>query len=148
MKTIIVDLDNCISDDNWRLNRIKREEQNMHLRYHDYHIACSEDELRNQHIFESGYSVAILTGRPTTYLAQTVEWLACHGVKFDHIIMRNRYDYSNSVSLKRKMLWWLQKYYDVHKSDIVCAYDDRYDIVEMYIEEGIKAEVLSIHNNK
>lgn len=147
MKTIIVDLDNCISDDEWRLDRIRHNEQNFHLRYHDYHEACISDELCNRDIIEQDYRIAIITGRPLTYMPMTIQWLVNRGIRFDHLIMRNRYDYSNSVSLKRKMFWWLINYYDVAFEDIVCAYDDRQDIVNMYIEEGIKAEVRAINNN-
>lgn len=147
MKTIIVDLDNCISDDRWRLDRIKRDEP-LYLRYSDYHDACMEDELRNEHIFKDGYSVAIITGRPTTYMAQTIQWLVNKGVKFDHLIMRNLYDHAPTPYIKRRALGWLFAHYGVSKDDIVCAYDDRQDVVDMYIEEGLKAEVLAIHPHR
>jgi hypothetical protein len=81
-------------------------------------------------------------------MSLTISWLVMHGVIFDHIIMRNRYDHTPSVPLKRKMLGWLFAHYGVRQDEIVCAYDDRQDIVDMYIEEGIKAEVLAINNNR
>src|SRR5687768_11237836 len=125
MKTIIVDLDNCISDDGWRRSKIVREETNVFLKYRSYHEQCHMDALCNRHILEQGHYVAILTGRPRLFMSQTINWLVDNSVKFDHLIMRNQYDYSYSTDLKRKMLGWLINHYDVRKEDIVCAYDDR-----------------------
>ena len=37
MSFIILDLDNCIADDQWRISRINWQHKDPMRRYHDYH---------------------------------------------------------------------------------------------------------------
>jgi hypothetical protein len=76
----------------------------------------------------------------------TKEWLRRNKIPYEYLVMRNENDNRPSLDLKRTMLNWLPHIYGVPTEDIVAAYDDRPDVVDMYIRAGIKAEVRAIHN--
>jgi hypothetical protein len=149
MNHIIVDLDNCIADDAWRIPRINWQKANPMERYHDYHSLSGFDDLRNEDILMSAacdVAILVFTARPLQYRPMTEEWLRRKGVPFKHLIMRNNNDHRPSLELKRHMLHWLPEVYGVRWGSIVAAYDDRPDVVEMYLKHGIPSEVRAVHN--
>lgn len=141
---IILDLDNCIAHDAWRIPRI-----NWRLtgdaRYHDYHLLAPWDSVGNHELFE-GKRCAILTGRPVMFRAATLHWLTRAGVDVAALLMRNPNDSRSSAMVKRAQVIHLLAHYDVSFEDIEAAYDDREDIVHMYREWGFKAEQRSLHS--
>lgn len=145
---IIVDLDNCIANDSWRIPKINWQKANPMDRYHDYHSLSAWDELGNTDIFEAhpGARIIVFTARPVLYAAITQEWLKRRGVNYDHLVMRNNNDHRPSIDLKRTMLSWLPQIYGVGLDEIVAAYDDRQDVVDMYRSHGITAHRREIHN--
>lgn len=146
MGLIILDLDNTIADDEWRIPRINWQKSDPTERYHDYHMLSSFDAVGNRSLFEgSPHDIVIFTARPTTYASITYEWLQRNGVKCRDILMRNRDDHRPSVQLKATQLNWLLELYGVRRDEIVCAYDDRPDVVQMYWRAGIRAELAPIH---
>lgn len=145
-KFIILDLDNCISDDGWRIDRIQWQHKDANRRYHDYHSLAPFDQSGNRDLFVGVENIVILTARPLLFKAATKEWLRREGVAYKHILMRNNDDHRPSVELKRSQLQWLRSHYGVPWSFIECAYDDRVNVVEMYASLGIKACVRAIHD--
>lgn len=149
MKYIILDIDNCISNDAWRVPRIAWHHKDNFLRYKDYHMLAPFDSLHNQHLYESaeraGHGIIIFTSRPVFYKAITEEWLRLAKVQWTHLIMRNDKDYRSAIEVKAEHVKWLSEYYDIHLNDIVIAYDDRPEIVAMYQAHGLTAEVVAIH---
>lgn len=144
---IILDIDNCIADDRWRIPRIEWQFSDPNRRYHAYHSLAPWDEPGNRDLFAGRTSgIAIFTARPTLYNAATREWLARAGVRWTHLLMRNTTDHSHSIDLKAKQLQWLLSEYGVKHSEIEAAYDDRPDVVEMYRAAGLRAEVRAIHD--
>jgi hypothetical protein len=143
MKKIIVDLDNCISDDTWRLAKIGRHiaGKNEFERHHDYHLCAAFDKPRNLDIFSGrrASEVIIMTARPAHYRAIAEVWLNSHMIPYDVLIMRNDKDHRPSVNVKRDQLGWLQAHYDTPLTDIEAAYDDHPEIIEMYREHGLNA---------
>ncbi len=147
MTTIILDLDNCISDDRHRIPRINWQQKDKFRRYHDYHLLSAFDELGNEDlVFGHTHEIVIFTARPVMYCALTTEWLRRNDVQFKHLLMRNDDDHSQSVELKKKQLGWLTSLYGIAKSDIFLAVDDREDVVDMYKSNGVDAILRSIHN--
>jgi hypothetical protein len=153
MKYVIFDLDNCLADDRERIKLINWQEQHPDQRYADYHRDISNDLVGNYDKFISATLNAtpvFLTARPHTVgrsniRLQTMYWLKEHlGVEDPILLMRNVGDHRPSVELKRMQLSHLSEW-DVRYEDIVCAYDDREDVVAMYKSFGIRAEVLAIH---
>ena len=142
---IILDLDNCIADDAWRIPRINWQKTGD-ARYHDYHMLCAFDAVGNKRLFAHENHVLILTGRPVMVRATTAEWLRRVGVNYLHLVMRNDGDQSPSAALKRKQVLWLRDFYGVELSDVRIAYDDREDICAMYRDLGLRAQCVSIHS--
>lgn len=146
MTYIILDLDNTIADDSWRIPRINWQHDDPFRRYHDYHQLSAFDKTGNEHLFkETENRIIIFTSRPVHYRSMTEEWLARKGINTDFLLMRNNSDHCKSVDLKEKMLNWLAEY-GVDLKDIACAYDDRPDVVEMYLKRNIKADLVKIHD--
>lgn len=146
-KYVIVDLDNCIADDAWRIPRINWQKSNPMERYHDYHSLSGFDALGNRDIVDQHcVENIILTARPTLYRAITEEWLARNRVPYKYLIMRNNDDHQHSAALKRQMFYWLPALYNVAWTDIVAAYDDREDVIDMFCQHRIDAHVRCIHD--
>jgi hypothetical protein len=156
MKYVIFDLDNCLADDRERIPLINWSETHPDKRYAEYHRDVSNDRAGNYEIYSDmilgeGHTPIFMTARPHTVgrsnvRQQTREWIRDHlGVENPLLIMRNVGDNRPSVELKREQLKHLADY-DVSLKDIVCAYDDRADIVQMYQDHGILAHVLAIHD--
>jgi len=148
MNYVILDLDNCIADDAWRIPKINWQKSNPMERYHDYHSLSGFDRLGNQDILTRHESdeMIIFTARPVLYSALTQEWLRRNEVNYEYLVMRNNNDHCHSLELKRKMLHWLPDIYGIPLDKIIAAYDDRSDVVAMYKEEGIPSFQREIHN--
>lgn len=147
-KHIIIDLDNCIADDSWRIPKINWQKSNPMERYHEYHSLSGFDKAGNLDIFEENPDAAgiVFTARPVHYHAITEEWLKRNRIPFEYIVMRNNQDHRHSLELKRTMLMWMPEVYGIPLDSIVAAYDDRADVVEMYKTYGIAAHRREIHN--
>jgi hypothetical protein len=139
---IIVDLDNCISDDGWRIHLIDFSEQDFDKRHEKYHEKCHQDALRNAHLVRETDDILIFTSRPEKYRRLTEEWLAMNKIYYKQLVMRPQGNHDSSVALKEEMLV-TSPYF----TRIVQAFDDRKDIVEMYINAGIDAAVVQINDN-
>lgn len=142
---IIVDLDNCIADDSHRINRINWQHEDPFRRYHDYHLLSGFDKVGNRDLLEGISEIIIFTARPEHYRALTEEWLKRNNIEFAHLFMRTEGDHVHSRELKCGQLLSLSVH-NVPLGSVVCAYDDRPDVVDMYKKFGIPAEVRAIHN--
>jgi hypothetical protein len=103
MSCIILDLDNCIANDAWRIPKINWQKENPLDRYHDYHSLSGFDELGNGDILTRHElaEIVIFTARPVLYRAVTEEWLRRNGVNYEYLVMRNNNDHCHSLELKR-----------------------------------------------
>lgn len=147
MSAIILDLDNTIANDGWRIPAIDWTQTDPMRRYHRYHSLAPWDKIGNTELFSSTpHDIIILTARPGMYRPTTEEWLRRNNVPWRILLMRNNNDNRPSVELKRHQLVWLSDVYGVDLEDIVAAYDDREDVCEMYTAQGITAHVTPIHN--
>ena len=150
MKYVIWDLDNCLSDDTWRIKYIRWNEDVPSKRYADYHRGCGMDQPWAPHveIFDKVIEDAtpiFLTGRPLLVRPPTLYWLE-HRLSYKEtpiLLMRNNDDERKSVLLKEDMLKSLRHEWDIEPE---MAFDDRPEIVEMYIRNGVAAKQLAISN--
>lgn len=155
-KYVIFDLDNCLSDDRARIPLIDWSQSVPYERYKAYHAACGEDP-RDEHSYvelvahaSRGTLVIFMTARPLSVRPQTEAWISKHfgsvvGKSYI-LIMRNDGDNRPSVDVKRWMMFQLP-HYDVDKDDVVAAYDDRDDIIQMYRRDfELNAIQLQIHD--
>jgi hypothetical protein len=150
MKYVIFDLDNCLAHDAHRIPLIDWTQTNPDLRYAAYHAACGDDEVGNYSVYADNirkFTPIFLTARPASVLDETRCWMENNlgATRETILLMRPLGDRRHSVDLKRDQLAWLARY-DIFLKDIVCAYDDRLDVVEMYRAAGITAHALKLHD--
>lgn len=152
MKYCIFDIDNCISDDQWRMEKIDWSQADLNKRYAAYHAACIHDEPRNKKLLRQYMKERVtpifFTARPMAFRRETFRWFSSNIGFLFYIFqfhMRKDSDIRESVEIKRDFLRDFLK--TVVISDIVAAFDDREDIIEMYKETGIvNAQILKIHD--
>jgi len=150
---VIFDLDNCLADDQWRLPYIDWSQQNVDLRYQNYHSLCGfdrcaglTDEDRKMLIRHEGY--VVFTSRPSWTRAITVEWLARARLPAPvEICMRQQGDYSPCAELKGRMLVRL-----IGKLGIPAyawyGFDDQPAVIEAYRALGAEGKVRAIHSGQ
>lgn len=134
MKTIILDLDGCIADDRHRHHLINRDAGDK--AWDIYHEACYADSLINAGCIKLCQALEIIptivTGRPYSVRSKTMTWLwDVAGLSEYALLMRSDADTSSAPDLKRKLITGLSS------PDIICAFDDRPDVLAMYREYGI-----------
>lgn len=142
-RVVMMDLDGCVADDRWRQNKLPHNGGS----WDEYHDGCDRDvvlghggAVLRSHI-EAGHTIIFTTGRPAKVGKKSGDWITEHfGISKDDfaILMRPDADHRRAVDLKAEFADFVLG----HKHDIVAAYDDRSDIVEMYRSKGINACVL------
>jgi hypothetical protein len=142
---IILDLDNCVADDGWRIPRVNWRARDNFERYHPYHALAPWDAVANEWTY-SGREAVVMTSRPVAYREATEEWMRRALIRCRHLLMRNNADHRPSLAVKRDQLNALYHYGIDPERDIEMAYDDRADIIAMYVAQGIKATRVAIHN--
>lgn len=146
MSYIILDLDNTISNDGWRILRIAWDEDKSGLRYHEYQLLAGFDQIGNEGLFRNtACKIIIITGRPAFYAPITLHWLDLHGVNVDTALFRANGDHRSSVQVKHDLLFSWLKRCEVFPVDIACAYDDNHAVIDMYKRAGIKAQHVKLH---
>lgn len=147
MSAIILDLDNCVADDAWRIKHINWSAEDPLNRYHSYHLLAGFDRVGNQELFvNTPHDIVVFTARPIMYRAITEEWLRRAGIFPAVLMMRDNEDHQHSRDLKRQQLLTLLDNSELTISDIAGAYDDRQDVIDMYTGLGVNAEVRFIHD--
>lgn len=84
----------------------------------------------------AGYMIVILSGRSKATKEATREWLNEFGVPFDVLKMRptsNEFKFKPDDKLKQD---WLDQLF-TDKSDILCVFDDRQKVVDMWRANGL-----------
>lgn len=133
----IFDLDGTIACGKHRLHHVLKAKKdfdsfykevvNDKLRKDVYNILMG---LVNYHDCE----IWIVTGRADLVKKETIAWLEEHSVPYDKLIMRKYGDYTHDVTLKRS---WLYDGTLPAKDRIVCCFDDRQRVVDMWRKEGL-----------
>lgn len=144
----ILDVDNVLSDDEWRIPLIKWERSCPTERYHDYHLASAFDHAKNHRLLSEHSDRNILfTAMPERYRALRVLWFNVSRIGYGQLFMRADDDHRPSDLVKRDMLFSLFKQGVTH-ADIELACDDRTDVLDMYMLHGISnVQVVRIHDS-
>jgi len=133
--TIIFDLDGTLCDITHRLHFIKREKPD----WDSFHAACVHDAPKPEiiTIFKSlqqrEFDVLIVSGRNESVRLQTENWLLDNNLWPTRLIMRPEKDYTPDHILKKR---WLHNG-TLPKENIICVFDDRQRVVDMWREEGL-----------
>lgn len=149
---VLFDLDNCLSDDGWRIPMIRRDTDDLSLKWVAYHEACDRDKPSNIDVFRRemtpGTWPVFVTARPGDVAAKTINWIRRHLLPLASdqfmLIMRDSHDdHFPSIGIKQNAARFLIARYGPPR----VAYDDRPDIVQMYKSLGIPAIQLKIHDS-
>jgi hypothetical protein len=149
VRLMIVDMDNCLSDDSWRTKYLPQVDGMVAIDqygFNTYHSLALMDKPCFQEDFKRAYhalrasAVIVLTSRPGWLRMATTIWLARH---FDWMLeacvaicMRDSGDLRRSTELKLSMIEWIG---EIGMWEIVCAYDDRDDVLDAYRKAGLAA---------
>ncbi len=145
---IIVDIDNCISDDLWRCKYIVKNENIPFKKFHKYHSLSAFDmsfpfSQYFTHI-ENGEKIAFVTSRPELYRHQTEHWLDIKGYDYDYLIMRQNDDHFTSPEFKSRAAINL---ISIDREDITMCYDDREDVLNVYQRLNLATTRISINEH-
>jgi len=145
---IILDLDNCIANDEWRLPLIAWHATDLIERYHDYHMASIRDALGNHDLLDHEHAIVVMTSRPARYRQLTRQWLRDHQIAPLLLFMKEERHGERSVEVKRNYVKEMFDLLSIGQSSVIMAYDDRPDVVEMYRALGLPATVRAIHDKE
>ena len=77
--------------------------------------------------------MVIFSGRDNISEKETIKWLRSHGVEPDMLRMREHDDFTPDDVLKKS---WLDEVFP-DKSQVLCVFDDRDKVVNMWRREGL-----------
>lgn len=150
---VIIDIDNCIADDQHRIQHIDWTTSDLTARYAAYHARCEQDravihERIRLQIVPGVTRVFFFTGRPVALNEKTRHWLNIHfPFEWEALLMRNNDDHRPSAKLKQAQLESLLLHHNVELEDIAMAVDDRQDVLDTYRAAGIeKVFHVQLHN--
>ena len=156
MKYIILDIDNCISDDAWRVKYINWQVNNVFDRYANYHaLSCFDDFVlpsengNYKHIagtFLEEHAIIISTSRFERYEVITRHWLARKDIKPIAILMRPDDYFYPTVDLKRDHYEHIIKTIGTLPAELHKVYDDNPEVCALYRELGVPVRQLAISN--
>lgn len=140
MKNVIFDLDGTLADITHRLHHIKKL-PNTPKDWHNFFEDCHDDkpisaviEVLNAHV-KADHNIWIVSGRSDQVEQKTIAWIDAHTNLFSYnLIMRKSGDYRPDHDLKRQ---WLLEGRLPPKNEILCVYDDRKRVVDMWRSEGL-----------
>jgi beta-phosphoglucomutase-like phosphatase (HAD superfamily) len=82
---------------------------------------------------EDGYKIALLTGRPGQFRADTIKWLHENDARYHILWLRGDDDYRPPQEAKLEQLQALRK----RGWDVELAFEDHPETVQMYMDEGL-----------
>lgn len=139
---VIFDLDGTLSDPSHRLHFVKGKKKD----FDSFYAGVSGDSPKENiiqiyrqfaHSYEypfDPYEMWIVSGRSDIVRKETEKWLREHGIVYHQLIMRKHGDYTHDATLKRS---WLNSGILPPKERILCCFDDRQRVVDMWREEGL-----------
>lgn len=142
----IFDLDGTLADLTHRLHFL--QDKTDKLRWDKFHAACLQDKPKHSVIWLFNTLIAadadvwVFSGRSDIVRQQTVDWLADNTAMGSDTIacnpnlltMRKQGDYTEDHLLKAS---WVDNLLEIDRKRLVCTFDDRQRVVDMWRERGI-----------
>lgn len=136
----IFDLDGTLADISHRIHHIVKPRGQV-ADWDSFFKACVHDkvipamrDLANDLENHTNVLIWIVSGRSSVVARETCEWLAKHNVKHDWLFMRAEGDHRPDYVLKEEWLNCLPKNV---RGNIVCVFEDRKSVVDMWRRNGI-----------
>jgi len=139
-KIVIADLDGTIALIEHRrhwLDVSKHPDMLSDERWRRFFAACVDDSPNNpvintlQALDDGDYEIHIFSGRSAEVHKETVKWLEEFDIPYHYLRMRPAGDFTPDEILKRQ---WIAEY---DLADILCVFDDRTKVVNMWRELGL-----------
>ena len=86
-----------------------------------------------EHHIRKGRKIIIVSGRDSVCRIETQEWLYMHGIIFDELYMRPEDDFRKDTVVKKE----IYNTYIKGKYNVICVYDDRLQVINMWYDQGI-----------
>lgn len=139
---VIVDIDGTLSNCTHRLHNINPP-TNSKKNWSEF-FSCMDKDTIFHHtrvvvnaLKEVGHTIVLLTGRPENYRNKTVDWIVETDVQFDVLLMRPKGDHHSDVIVKKDLLLGFLSEKGLQVSDILCAFEDRDRIIDLWKSMGI-----------
>ena len=138
--TIIIDIDDTLCLSGRRFELAKKSNGKI-----DWDIAHNPELVKEdkpnlpmidlaKRYKKDGFKIIILTGRPDSIKEVTENWLDKYGIEYDELYMRTKREYYTKAHIFKKRI------YEMYiKDDVMCAYDDDEEIIQMWNDLGISA---------
>ncbi len=131
---VIFDIDGVLADASGRQHHLA----GLRRDWDAFFAECGEDPIipevaRLLELLAPDLVVILLSARPARVRAQTLAWLASHGLRYDLLIMREAGDSRPARDFKRAETLGLRTY----GFDVRLAVEDDPDNLEMFESEGV-----------
>lgn len=139
-KAVICDLDGTLCDVRHRRHLVEGQKKDFKA-FHKalVHDTPFQDMLTKVIEFEkSGVQIVFVTGRPVTYMDETVEWLSKHFPKMFSFRLYLRPEKDNRPDTEVKAEIYDRCIKD--ELEVVKVYDDRPSVIRMWREKGLEVE--------
>lgn len=109
----------------------------------EYHLNIQEDKPNTNliaildELVYSGHKIILLSGRRDSTKEVTEEWLERYEVLYHYLFMRSSDDSRDDKIVKKELLDQVLETLRITKDDILCVFDDRNKVVQMWREEGL-----------
>lgn len=140
-KIVIFDIDGTLADTDHRLKHIypepgqkKRWDRFFAEAVNDPLISHTATIFRMFQFIEFQIELVLLTGRPEKEREATEAWLNKHDLQWDNLLMRPEKDNRKDFIVKKEVF---EKAYPGRTKDVICAFEDRLHVAEMWRELGI-----------
>lgn len=133
----LCDIDGTLADLSHRLHLIESKPAN----WDGFFAACPDDApitpviTTVQLLADAGAGILMVTGRSDSIREDTTAWLMKHRIPFHSIFMRKHGDHRQDNVVKGELLDEIQREYG---DQIIGAFEDRNQVVQMLRERGIK----------
>ena len=133
---VLFDLDGTLANISHRRHLV----ENGAKQWREFYAACPGDTV-NEPVVAMWHALGewgdydrwIVSGRSDEVKSETILWLAENGIYPDKLIMRQANDHQPDDKLKRQ---WLNDG-TIPKDRVLCVFDDRTKVVNMWREEGL-----------
>lgn len=148
MRIAVCDLDNCISDDGWRIQFVDPDAPTKEVMFHGYHSRMGFDRPANLHVLRHCDFALFITAAPHRYWSLRSQWIRRHigplHIRWE-LRMRMMGDYRPSAEVKIELLSEaIENHPLVWRDNIIVAIDDHAPILNAYSTLGIPCMELAI----
>lgn len=135
---IVCDLDGTLADCSHRLHYVRNinNDPNWKKNWGTFFDRMQHDGLRED-VYNIALSydlpIVIVSARPEQYRYTIIQWLDDHGIKYDHLLLRDHGDHRQDTIVKQEIL---DNYLD--KNRIKAWIDDRPSVIRQIKSNGIQ----------